>query len=60
MALGQAYYGEGKFKEAADAYRKASDIEPNNAAPVAGLGLARVMKGEKDGIKDIERAASST
>jgi tetratricopeptide (TPR) repeat protein len=57
MALGQAYYGEGKFKEAADAYRKASDIEPANAAPVAGLGLARVMKGEKDGIKDIERAA---
>jgi tetratricopeptide repeat protein/PEGA domain-containing protein len=56
MALGQAYYGGGKFKEAMDAYRKASEIEPSNAAPVAGLGLARIMKGEKDGLKDIERA----
>ena len=56
MALGDAYYGGGKFKEAMDAYRKASEIEPNNAAPVAGLGLARLMKGEKDGLKDIERA----
>lgn len=56
MALGDAYYGGGKFKEAMDAYRKASDIEPNNAAPVAALGLARLMKGERDGLKDIERA----
>lgn len=55
-ALGLGYYGGGKFKEAIDAYRKASEIEPNNAAPVAGLGLARVLKGEKDGVKDIERA----
>ena len=57
IALGHAYHGGGKFAEAIDAYRKASAIEPNNAAPVAGLGLARVMKGEKDGFKDIERAA---
>jgi Flp pilus assembly protein TadD len=56
-ALGLAYHAGGKFKEAIDAYRKASEIEPTNAAPVAGLGLARVMKGEKDGLKDIERAA---
>ena len=55
-ALGQAYYGGGKFKEAMDAYQKAIAIEPNNAAAVAGLGLARVMKGEKDGLKDMERA----
>ena len=55
-ALGVAYYGGGKFKEAIDAYQKAIAIEPNNAAAVAGLGLARVMKGEKDGLKDIERA----
>ncbi|HZM88772.1 MAG TPA: hypothetical protein VFF31_19765, partial [Blastocatellia bacterium] len=33
-----------------------SEIEPANATPVAGLGLARIMKGEKDGLKDIERA----
>jgi tetratricopeptide (TPR) repeat protein len=56
MALGDAYYGGGKYKEAIDAYRRASDIEPNNAGPVAGLGLARIMKGERDGLKDIERA----
>jgi Tfp pilus assembly protein PilF len=56
MALGDAYYGGGKFIQAIDAYRKASDIEPNNAAPVAALGLARLMKGERDGLKDIERA----
>lgn len=56
MALGDAYYGGGKFKEAIDAYRKASEIEPNNAAPVAGLGLARLMNNERDGLKDIERA----
>jgi Flp pilus assembly protein TadD len=56
IALGQAYYGGGKFNQAMDAYRKASEIEPNNAAPVAGLGLARIMKGEKNGLKDIERA----
>ena len=55
-ALGQAYHGGGKFREAADAFRKASEIEPNNAAPVAGLGLARLMKGEREGLKDIERA----
>jgi tetratricopeptide (TPR) repeat protein len=56
-ALGLAYYGGAKFKEAIDAYQKAIAIEPNNAAAVAGLGLARVMKGDKDGVKDIERAA---
>jgi PEGA domain/Tetratricopeptide repeat len=57
-ALGQAYYGGGKFIEAMGAFRKASEIEPNNAAPVAGLGLARLMKGERDGLKDIERAVT--
>lgn len=56
MALADAYYSGGKFKEAIDAYRKTSEIEPNNAAPVAGLGLARLMNGERDGLKDIERA----
>ena len=54
--LGLAYHAGGKYKEAIDAYRKASEIEPNNAAPVAGLGLSRLMKAEKDGLKDIERA----
>ena len=55
-ALGGAYHGGGKFAESIAAYQRAIAIEPNNAAAVAGLGLARVMKGEKDGFKDIERA----
>ncbi len=54
-ALGAAYYGQGKFKEAIEAYRKAIEIDAN-ATALAGLGLARVGKGEKDGVKDIERA----
>jgi Tfp pilus assembly protein PilF len=56
-ALGTVYYGGGKFKEAIEAYRKAIAIDPKNAAALAGLGLARWGKGEKDGVKDIERAA---
>ena len=55
-ALGSAYYGEGKFKEAIDAFRKAMEIDANNSRALAGLGLARVGKGERDGVKDIERA----
>jgi tetratricopeptide (TPR) repeat protein len=55
-ALGSAYYGEGKFADAITAYQKAISIESGNTDAVAGLGLARVMKGEKDGSKDIERA----
>jgi Flp pilus assembly protein TadD len=56
-ALGGAYYGEGKFPEAIAAYQSAIAMEANTAAAVAGLGLARVGKGQKDGVKDIERAA---
>jgi Flp pilus assembly protein TadD len=55
-ALGRAYYAGGKFAEAIAAYRRASELEPNNAAALAGVGLARVMKGERDGTRDIERA----
>ena len=54
--LGSAFYGQGKFAEAIAAYRKALEIEANNATAIAGIGLARVMKGEKDGAKDIDRA----
>ena len=36
-ALGWAYHAGGKFPDAIVAYRKASEIEPNNAASVAGL-----------------------
>ncbi|HTG14583.1 MAG TPA: tetratricopeptide repeat protein [Blastocatellia bacterium] len=56
-ALGSVYYGGGKFKEAIEAYRRAIAIDPKYAAAYAGLGLARFAKGEKDGVKDIERAA---
>jgi len=55
-ALGSAYYGEGKFVDSIAAYQRAISIEASNATAVACLGLARVMKGEKDGSKDIERA----
>ncbi|HWN98233.1 MAG TPA: tetratricopeptide repeat protein [Blastocatellia bacterium] len=56
-ALGAAYYGGAKFKEAIEEYRRAIAIDPKYAAAYAGLGLARWSKGEKDGVKDIERAA---
>jgi tetratricopeptide (TPR) repeat protein len=56
VSLGMVYYSQGKFKEAIEAYRRALLLEPQNARATAGLGLARTMKGEKDGIKDIDRA----
>ncbi|HKP86556.1 MAG TPA: tetratricopeptide repeat protein [Blastocatellia bacterium] len=56
-ALGAAYSGQGKHKEAIDAYRRAIEIDPKLSRAYAGLGLARFLKGDKDGIKDIERAA---
>lgn len=54
--LGAAYYIGGKYKEAIEAYRKAIEIDAGSAIAYAGLGLARVMKGEKDGLKDAEKA----
>ena len=54
--LGAAYYIGGKYKESVNAYRKAIQLEPGSALAYAGLGLARVMKGEKDGLKDAEKA----
>jgi tetratricopeptide (TPR) repeat protein len=55
-ALGSALYGQGKFADAIPVFQRAAALEPGSAAALAGLGLARVMKGEKDGSKDIERA----
>ena len=55
-ALGSAYYVEGKLAEAIAAHRKALEIDPSNVTALAGLGLARAGKGEKDGAKDLERA----
>ncbi|MEW6126536.1 MAG: tetratricopeptide repeat protein [Acidobacteriota bacterium] len=56
IGLGNAYRIGLKYKEAIETFRKALDIEKNNAAAQAGLGLARALKGEKDGIKDMEKA----
>ncbi len=55
-ALGLAYCAQGKHKEAMDAYRKALEINSNLASAHAGLGLTRVVRGDKAGLKDIERA----
>jgi tetratricopeptide (TPR) repeat protein len=55
-ALGSAYHAQGKYKEAIEAYRRAIELEPNQSKAYAGLGLARAAKGEKDGVKDLERA----
>ncbi len=54
--LGDVYRESQKYKEAIDAYRKAADMDRTSAAAQAGLGLARALKGEKDGVKDMERA----
>lgn len=56
VALGAAYQAGGKYKEAIEAYRKAIELDSKQARAYAGLGLARFLKGDKDGIKDIERA----
>jgi len=56
VALGEVYYAEGKHREAIDAYRRALELDSSSARALSGLGLARAMKGEKDGNKDIERA----
>jgi len=56
VALGSAYQAGGKYKEAIEAYRRAIELDSKQARAYAGLGLARFMKGDKDGVKDIERA----
>jgi tetratricopeptide (TPR) repeat protein len=55
-SLGSAYHSQAKYKEAIEAYRRAIELDPNQSAAYAGLGLSRAAKGEKDGVKDIERA----
>jgi len=54
--IGAVYYETKRYKESIDAYRKAVALNPTSAAALAGLGLARAVKGEKDGLKDMERA----
>ena len=57
ISLGAVYQSEAKYKESIETFRRALQLEPQNARAHAGLGLARVMKGEKDGVKDLEKAA---
>ena len=54
--LGDVYREGQKYKEAIEAYRKAAEMDRTSAAAQAGLGLARALRGDKDGVKDIERA----
>jgi cytochrome c-type biogenesis protein CcmH len=46
--LGWSLFGTGKYAEAASAYAKAVQIEPNNAEYWSSLGEARVMAGKGD------------
>lgn len=54
--IGAVYYETKRYKESVDAYRKAVALNPTSAAALAGLGLSRALKGEKDGVKDMESA----
>lgn len=54
--MGAIYYETNRYKESVEAFRKAVALNPTSAAALAGLGLARAVKGEKDGVKDMERA----
>jgi tetratricopeptide (TPR) repeat protein len=56
MGLGAVFHETKRYKESVEAYKKAVSLNPTSAAALAGLGLARAMKGEKDGVKDMERA----
>ena len=58
-ALGRAYEGEGRWEQAANAYRKAVRAEPANAEYCSALGLALVRGGQLGvAIFVFERAAS--
>jgi len=59
VSLGMVYTSQGRYQNAIEAYRRALQIEPQNVRAMAGLGLARVMRGEKDGVKDAERATQA-
>jgi tetratricopeptide (TPR) repeat protein len=56
LGLGATYQAQAKYKEAIDAYKRAAEVDAKSAAALSGVGLARVSKGEKDGVKDLERA----
>ncbi len=57
--LGLAYFNANMFAEAADAYRKAADIEPESAVLWSALGEAIVMASETDPMPAEAREAFS-
>ncbi|MFN3509895.1 MAG: tetratricopeptide repeat protein [Tsuneonella troitsensis] len=55
--LGVAYYDAGRFADAANAYGRASEADPKNAALWSSLGEALVMGSERESMPDPARAA---
>lgn len=55
--LGLAYFGANMFAEAADAYRKAVDLEPESAVLWSAMAEAMVMASETDPMPAEARAA---
>jgi tetratricopeptide (TPR) repeat protein len=57
IALGDSYCQIKKYKESIGEYQKALSLEPNSAAALAALGLARFAKGDANAAtKDLQRA----
>ncbi len=56
IGLGWVYYGSARPREAVDAYRNATTQDPTSAAAYAGLGLVRANRGEKDAVKEFDKA----
>lgn len=49
FALGQAYQGEGRWQEAAEAYSKAAFADPDSAEAFHSLGIAQAVLGRHAG-----------
>lgn len=56
-ALGFAYFAEGRFGDAASAYEKASNLDPEKSVLWSALGEARVMASAKDPMPPAAAAA---
>src|SRR5581483_445398 len=55
--LGQALYEQGKFADAADAYRKALKLRPDDPVLLSGLGLSLLKAGRPEAAEDYLRRA---
>jgi len=57
VGLGNKLYGSGRYTEAADAYRKALEIDPADAEALNGLGISYVkLKKNKEAIELFKQA----